>query len=360
MTAPAPTRAAMGHALNHLLVPVLLATGMALAYLGGFHQPEPHAVRLDVVGDGPAVAVLAQNIQDHLGDRAAVRTVDTVDQARAALQDRVIAGAYVPDPQRPTLMLASAASDTTAVTVQRMLGPIALAQGQPLAIEDVAPTADSDPTGQGIFFYLVALSVGSYSAAIAIASAGARLPMRRRTLLAAGAGAVISVLVTLIAGPLYGALPSATWSIGWLAWIYTTAIIMIGIGLHTFLGRWTTATLVTLFVMLNFTSAGGVFAPQLQPGFFASLHEFWIGSGLVEAGRTLMYFPGLGIGRQVLTLLLWLIVSVAVVGLAALTERRRTASSAPAEQPADVPAHGGAHAARPTVEDELEESAIAA
>jgi hypothetical protein len=103
-----------------------------------------------------------------------------------------------------------------------------------------------------------------------------------------------------------------------------------------------------------------VFAPERQPGFFAALHEFWIGSGLVEAGRTLMYFPGVGIGRQVLTLLLWLVVALGTVGLAALTERRRAASPAPVAEPAGRPAHGGAHAAEPAVEEELEESAVAA
>jgi hypothetical protein len=180
--------------------------------------------------------------------------------------------------------------------------------------------------------------------------------MRRRALLAVGAAGVITLPVTLVAGPLYGALPSAVWPIGCLAWVYTAAIVLLGIGLHTFLGRWTTATLVALFVMLNFTSAGGVFAPELQPGFLDALHEFWIGSGLVEAGRTLAYFPGVGIGRQVLTLFVWLVAALAVVGLAALAERRRAALAAP---DGDRPAHA-AHADEPAVEEELEQSAVSA
>jgi hypothetical protein len=310
-----------------------------------------------VVGRGPEVAVLAQTMQDELGDRVAVRTVTSVDAARAALEHRTISGAYVPDPETPTLMIASAASDTTAVTVERMLSPVALAQGLPLRVEDVAPAADTDPTSQGIFFYLVALSVGSYSAAIAIAAAGGRLAMRVRVLLAVGAGGVISLIAALIAGPLYGALPNSTGQIGLLSWVYTTAIVLIGIGLHTFLGRWTTATLVGLFVMLNFTSAGGVFAPALQPGFFAALHGFWIGSGLLEAGRNLMYFPGLGVGRQVLTLLLWLVAGLGLAGVAALAEQRRGARTAvPAEEPPAPAPAPDPHTTDDRVEEELEEA----
>jgi hypothetical protein len=350
-SAPADPRTVLRHVLTHLLVPVLLGTGMALAYLGAFHQPEPHAVRIDVVGQGPEVAVLAQTVQDQLGDRAAVRTVPTVADARAALTDREIAGAYVPDPAHPSLLLAGAASDTTAVTVERMLGPVALAQGLPLDVQDIAPVAGTDSTGQGIFFYLVALSVGSYSAAIAIGAAGGRLPMRVRALLAIGAGGLVSLICTLIAGPLYGALPSSAGAIGLLAWVYTSAIVLIGVGLHTVLGRFTTLALVALFVMLNFTSSGGIFAPDLQPGFFAALHSFWIGSGLVEAGRDLMYFPGLGIGRDVVLLVLWLAVGFALTAIGAAVERRRAARTA---TPAVVAAPQ-----EDAVEEELEQAVAA-
>jgi hypothetical protein len=330
---------------------------MALAYLGAFHQPAPHGMRLDVVGTGPQVATLAQGLQDSLGDMAAVRTVATVQEARTALEQLEIAGAYVPDPTHPTLLIASAASDTTATIVQRMLSPVALAQGLPLQVTDVVPTGDTDPTGQGAFFYLVALSVGGYSAAIAIGAAGARLPMRLRLLFGLGVAAVIVAITTAVAGPLYGALPNSVPQIGLLAWLYVSAVIWIGVGLHSFLGRWTTLTVVGLFVMLNFTSAGGVFAPSVQPGFFASLHSFWIGSGLVEAARRLLYFPALGIGTQVLTVALWAVAGLALATVAGLLEGRR---GMPVPTPAPAPVHDADPAddgaAESRVEEELEES----
>jgi hypothetical protein len=349
------------HLLSHLIVPVLLATGMALAYLGAFHQPSPDGMRLDVVGTGPAVATFAQGLQDSLGDMAAVRTVATVDEARTALERLEIAGAYVPDPTRPTLLIASAASDTTATIVQRMLSPVAPAQGLPLEITDVVPTADTDPTGQGAFFHLVALSVGGYSAAIAIGAAGARLSMRLRLLFGLGVAAVIAAIATAIAGPLYGALPNSSLQIGLLAWLYVSAVVWIGVGLHSFLGRWTTLTVVGLFVMLNFTSAGGVFTPSVQPGFFASLHSFWIGSGLVEAARRLLYFPAVGIGAQVLTLAIWAVAGLAVATVAGIAESRRSAPAVPpapveAAVAAPVPATVDDGAAATRTEEEIEQA----
>jgi hypothetical protein len=369
-TGVVPTRTVVRHVLSHLVVPVLLATGMALAYLGAFHQPQPHALRLDVVGTGPQVATLAQGLQNTFGDAASVRTVATADQAREELRRLEIAGAYLPDPTSPTLMLATAGSDTTAVTVQRMLGPVALASGQPLRVEDVVPTGATDPTGQGAFFYLVALSVGGYSAAIAIGAASAgRLRMRLRVVLGIGAAAVIAAVTTAVAGPLYGALPSSGWAIGALAWLYVSAVVFIGVGLHTFLGRWTTLALVSMFVMLNFTSAGGVFTPGLQPGFFASLHSFWIGSGLLEASRRLLYFPELGIGRNVLVLVLWALAGLGLAAAAALVEDRRQDRTAPApgrhEAPGAPTDAGATPATRADVpvgaraEAEIEESVVA-
>ncbi|HEY0484820.1 MAG TPA: hypothetical protein VGD72_01060 [Mycobacteriales bacterium] len=329
------TRTAVRHVLTHLLVPLFLGTGMALAYLGAFHEPSPHGVRVDVVGSTPQTQVLAQVLQDRLGDRVAIRTTPSEGAAREALAHQDIAGAYVPDPHRPALLVASAGSDTTAVTVERMFAPVALAQGLPLEVRDVVPTDRHDPTGQGIFFYLVALSVGSYSAAIAIGVAGSALAMRIRAGLAVLAAGVVTVLCTLVAGPLYHALPSHVGAIGLLSWLYSSAIVLLGVGLHTFLGRFTTATLVALFVMLNFTSSGGIFAPYLQNGFFSALHSFWIGSGLVEGGRKLLYYPGLAVRGDVGKIALWFAAALLVVGLAALAERRRGAASAvvtPAEE----------------------------
>jgi hypothetical protein len=340
---------ALRHVLTHLVVPLFLATGMALAYLGGFHHPDPRGLKVDVVGDTPRAMLLAQRVQDGLGDRVSVRTVGTEEEARAQIAGRQIVAAYVPDHRAPKLLLATAGSDTTAIAVERMLSPTALSRGLPLQVEDVVPTDSNDPTGQGIFFYLVALSVGGYSAAIAIGAAGAPLRMRSRAALGVLAAGAISLLAVLVAGPLYHVIPSHVLEIGLLSWWYVAAVVLIGIGLHTFLRRYTTATLVALFVMLNFTSSGGVFAPDLQPGFFAALHGFWIGSGFLEAGRNLLYFPAVGIGRDLTILGGWLFAGLAVVAVAAGAEQRRRAAAgnAAVEEEADP------------VEEELEETVAA-
>ncbi|NPC96722.1 hypothetical protein [Nocardioides sp. zg-DK7169] len=344
MSPSSAERHVLKHVAVHLLVPLFLGTGMALAYLGGFHQPTPHDLRVDVVGTGAEAKVIAQSLQDELGDTLDVRTVASAEEARQRIEGREISAALVSRPDVATLLYSDAASATTSTAVLTVFQAVSEKEGVRLQTENVVPVAaDGDPSGQSMFFYVVGLTVGAYAAGIAIGAAGAGLRIRTRVGLALVSSAVLTALVTATAGPLFGALPDHVAQIGLLAWLYTAGIILFGVGLHPFLGRLTTAAMVALFVMLNFTSAGGVYAPDLQPGFFGALHSFWNGAALNEAGRNLVYFPHLGVGREILTLVAWLLAGAALVGAAGVAERRR---------------RGGAHAAERSeadMEEELEE-----
>ncbi|MFD7860872.1 hypothetical protein [Streptomyces sp. NPDC059783] len=371
--APGSTAAALRHVLSHLVTPLLMCVGMGLAYLGAFHAPEPHDLRVDVVGSGPSAQVLAQTLQDKGDGALTVRTV--ADRAAAVdhLRTQDSYGAYVPG-TRPELLVASASSDTSATVVEKVFTEVAAGQGAPLKVTDTAPTADGDPTGQGIFFLLVAVSIGSYASVAVIGGAGAALPLRIRAALAAGASLVVSAIGAVFAGPLFGLVDQGLGGLWAMAWLYAAGILLIGVGLHTFLKRWTTLGVMVLFVMLNFTSSGGIFRPELQPGFFGALHAFWNGAGFVEGVRGHVYFGGHGLGRNVLVLALWLVAGLVLMALAGLAERRRKAAAAagPSAPAAAVPAApagerregpvgtepgaGAANGAREEMEEEMEEA----
>lgn len=359
------TKGALRHVLGHLLTPLLMCVGMGLAYLGAFHAPQPHDLRVDIVGSGPQAQVLAQTLQDKGAGALDVRTVPDRTTATAHLRDRASFGAYVPGGQagtgqadgaqadgtqgggvkaggvkaggvqasgvqaggaaaRPELLVASASSDTSAMAVEKVFTKVAATQGEPLKVTDVAPVASGDPTGQGVFFLLVALSIGSYASVAVIGGAGAVLPMRIRALLAAGMSLVVSLIGTVFAGPLFHLVDHGLGGVWALSWLYCAGILLIGVGLHTFLKRWTTLGVMVLFVMLNFTSSGGIYRPELQPGFFGSLHAFWNGAGFVEGVRGHVYLAGDDLGRNVLVLGLWFLAGVLVTALAGRAEARRT------------------------------------
>ncbi|WP_394428494.1 ABC-2 transporter permease [Streptomyces sp. SGAir0957] len=327
---PADQRAALRHVLTHLLTPLLMCVGMGLAYLGAFAAPEPHHLPVAVVGAGPEAKVFAQTVEDKAGDALDVRTLATRDAAVDQLRTRHIDGAYVLGGKAPELIVASAGSDTTVSVVQKIFTPVAARQGAPLKVTDVAPTVSDDPTGQGLFFLLVAVSIGSYASVAVLGGAGAALRMRTRALLAVGVSAVVGLLGAAFAGPVFHLAHTHLWGVWGMAWLYSAGILLIGVGLHTFLKRWTTLAVMVLFVMLNFTSSGGVFRPELQNGFFASLHAFWNGAGFVEGARSLLYFDQYGLGRHVWTLVAWLAVGAVAIGVAGVAERRRRRALVPA------------------------------
>ena len=49
---------------SHILIPLFLAAGMALAYLGAFHAAQPSNIPVGIVGEGPAAEVFAQTLND--------------------------------------------------------------------------------------------------------------------------------------------------------------------------------------------------------------------------------------------------------------------------------------------------------
>ncbi|MFI9352977.1 ABC transporter permease [Streptomyces lydicus] len=361
--------------LTHLVTPLLMCIGMGLAYLGAFAHPAPHHLPVAIVGSSRSAQLLAQSINDKAGGDLEVRTVAHRSTAVDQLKHQDIFGAYVPNgngnghgsgngnqdaengngPARangsgnasagangnatatgagnaatPELLVATAASDTSASVVQKIFTPLAAQQGAPLKVTDVAPTADDDPTGQGIFFLLVAISIGSYASVAVIGGAGAVLPIRLRAALAIGTSFVVSLIGTAFAGPVFHLVDHGLWGLWGMAWLYSAGILLIGTGLHTFLKRWTTLGVMALFVMLNFTSSGGIFRPEMQNGFFAALHSFWNGAGFVEGVRSHVYFDGYGLSGHLWTLALWLVVGVLMVGVAALAERRRRTAEAEA------------------------------
>ncbi|MEV7320762.1 hypothetical protein [Streptomyces sp. NPDC093970] len=316
---------ALRHVLTHLLTPLLMCLGMGMAYLGAFVHPEPHHVPVAVVGTGPKAKVFAQTVKDLTGDLLDVRTVPTRAAAVDLVTSRAVTGAYVPKAKAPELIVASAASDMDATAVEKVFTPVAAHDDRPLKVTDVVRPVADDPTGQGLFFLLIAVSIGSYASVAALGAAGGTLPMRIRALLALGVSAVVSGIGALLAGPAFHLAHHDLAGVWGMAWLYSAGILFIGVGLHTFLKRWTTLVMMVLFVMLNFTSSGGLFRPDLQNGFFGTLHAFWNGAGFVEGLRSLLYFGNDGLHRDVWTLVIWLLVGLALTSAAALYERARAA-----------------------------------
>ncbi|GAA3779226.1 ABC-2 transporter permease [Streptomyces chiangmaiensis] len=323
------TRHTVRHVVILLLTPLLMCLGMGMAYLGAFHAPHAHGLKVAVIGSSPRYQVLAQTIKDRAGDALDVTTVPNRAAAQRQIMDRDLVSAYVPSAKHPELLVAKANSDTSAAAAEAVFTTVAGKQGAPMRVTDLSQLSSGDPTGQGLFFLLVALSIGSYASVAAISAGGATLRVGIRAVIGLGTALVVSVIGTVLAGPVFHIADHHLLGLWGMALLYSAGILTIGIALHTFLKRWTTLALMVLFVMLNFTSSGGIFQPALQNGFFGALHAFWNGAGFVEGVRSLLYFDSADSGGCVLTLVLWLVAGLLLLAAAAVTERRTAPAPAP-------------------------------
>ncbi|UTT40165.1 hypothetical protein NMP99_02290 [Glutamicibacter mishrai] len=308
---PAPK--GWGKLARTMLIPFFLCAIMGLFYLGAFHQPTPHNVQVAVVGDSAATKVFAQTLQDESDGALNVRTVENKETAQQLVENREIVAAYESTKDSATLYASSAASETSVNIAQKVFMNVAYKQGQPFHAEDVVPAGEHDSTGQGLFFLLVALSIGGYASAVPLAGFMGKVKLPIRFAMAAVAAAVVATIAVIVSGPIYQIIQNHYASIWLISWVYAASIIMLGMGLHPMLRHWTTPILTMCFVALNFTSSGGIFQPAMQPGFFGALNTFWNGAGWLHAVQTLVYFPGQGIGMDILRLILWLIPGAALM-----------------------------------------------
>ena len=328
-TAVHPTRAPMRTVLSHIVVPMIMGLVMAVAYLGGFHKPTPHELPVAVVGSSASAQQFAHGLQDKLGDAVAVTTVPDRATAIDRLQHLDLYGAYLPGKGTGELLTASGASDSARTVVEQIFSRVAFAQHVPLKVTDAAPLDSSDPIGQNAFFFMVALTVGSYATSIAIGAAGGTRRFRDRIGLALGTAVVLPSVMLLIARFGFDMFAPHLLQVWLLSMLYSAGVLLVGVGLHPVVGRFATLLYSAVFVGFNFTSSGGVFSPELQPAFYARMHDFWIGSGFIESVRRLFYFPDVSLTGPLTILAGWLVVGVLCLALGHAVERRRAKGAEP-------------------------------
>jgi hypothetical protein len=305
-------------AIFTLLVPLYLSVAVATNYIGAFHAPKPHHVKVAIVGAPASTAPFAHELSLTPPNGFDVSQLVSVRQARRLVDERKLAGAYIPSSRPPTIIVATAASASLASFVEATFRQVAAAQDRPLAIDDVRPLPANNPSGAPNYFLIVICTLGGFLTVAALGLVAPTLPEYHRFAVAAAASLLAPIIGYLIAGPGYGTFSAS----------FGTIVAMLGLGaLYAFtvatttrllqLGLGARGTLVAslLFIFLNFPTSGGSVAPQLLPGFWRFLNHLWIGAAALDANRSTLYFGGVGVGTDVLKMLAWPVAWAAVVAV---------------------------------------------
>jgi len=193
---------------------------------------------------------------------------------------------------------------------------LATAQGAPLVVRDVRPLPSGDQIGVGVFMFMIVCTICGYIAPTILETAAPALLPGRRYLILAATAVLVATIAYLIGGLAFGTYTGSVGTI--LAFIGVGALygFIVGIGTRLFqvlLGLPAIFVSLAIFVFLNIASLGATYtAPVLAP-FWRFLSHFWIGAGAVDAERSLLYFGGAGVGADLLRLLAWAAVIVALL-----------------------------------------------
>ena len=321
-----------------MLVPVFFAIAFAACIIGSYHKPDPHNIKVAVVGPAAETAKLRARMQNAAGSAFAISPEASIAQATAAVRDRDVNAAFVPtaNPRKPaSIIVASANGRIVATAAESLARAATTAQGAQLAVREVRPLAPGDEIGLGVFMFLLVCTICGYLAPTILETIAPALRPARRYAIIAGTAVLVPTLVYLIGGLGYGTYKGSFGTI--LAFIGVAALYMFTLGagtrlLQAVLGPPAIFVSLAILVFLNIASLGATYTPPVMAPLWQFLNHFWIGAQAVDAQRSILYFGGDGVGADLLKLLAWTAVIVALLLLPAsrrLERQREVADAQP-------------------------------
>jgi hypothetical protein len=203
---------------------------------------------------------------------------------------------------------------------------ITTAQGAQRVVRDVRPLPPGDAIGVGVFMFMIVCTICGYFAATLLFTVAPALAPGRRYAIIAATAVVVPLIAYLIGGLGYGTYTGSFGTI--LAFIGVGALYVFAIGLITrllqvLLGPPALFVSLAIFIFLNIPSLGATYTAPVLPGFWRFFNHFWIGAETTNAERSILYFGGQGVGGDLLRLLAWTGVIVALLLLPASRKLER-------------------------------------
>jgi hypothetical protein len=297
-----------------VIVPVVVAIVLTL-FAWPSARLEPRDLPVGIAGPAAAVGQLERQLGAD-PDAFDVHRYANESEARAAVEDREVYGAFVMTPGGPKVLTSSAASPAVA----QLLGHAAAETGAPT--EDVVAAEHGAALPSSVLPLLIAGILIGVAAALLTSSA-----LGRAGLLVAG-----SALIGLVAAGIVQSwldVVEGDWIVN--AGVLGLTVLAIGAtvaGLYAWLGGAGIGVAAALMVFIGNPFSGAGSAPELLPepvGGIGQLLPPGAGANLL---RSTGFFDGAAAGVPVAVLLAWALGGLALVGLAAVGGRRPAAAPA--------------------------------
>jgi hypothetical protein len=297
-----------------VIVPLVVAVVLTL-FAWPSAKLEPRDLPVGVAGPAPAVGQLEQQLGANPDAFDVHRYADEAE-ARDAIEDREVYGAFVMTPDGPKVLSSSAGSPAVA----QLLGHAAAESGAPT--EDVVPAEHGAALPSSVLPLLIAGILIGVAASLLTSSA-----LGRAGLLVAGSAIIGLVAAGIVQGWLD--IVEGDWLVN--AGVLGLTVLAIGAsvaGLYAWLGGAGIGLAAALMVLIGNPFSGAASAPEMLPepvGGIGQLLPPGAGANLL---RSTGFFDGAAAGAPVAVLLAWALGGLALVALAAVRGRRPAATPA--------------------------------
>lgn len=304
------------------LIAILLVQALfVLAYVVATAAPKPDRIPFGVVGSQENTSGFGQKVQELAGSALEVRAFAREVDARTAIEDQQIFGAFVSTGRSTAILYtASAAGASVARVLSQAVPKAAATRGVTVTVQDLAPLPASDINGLVVFYVALACVVYGFSGTSMALGAAPKLSLPGQVAVIAGFSAAGGLVTALVAGPITGAL-----HMNYLPFAAIGALTMFVAGLFTALalelgGQKATLVVLIVLLVLGSPSSGGSVAPDLLPWFFRLIGQWLPPGAAVSALRNSVYFPDHQHAMPVVVLVGW----AAACLLGFVLARRRT------------------------------------
>lgn len=303
------------------IMPFVMVSMMFASYVGTMHNPHPRNMPVAVVGTG-AAAQAAVDLLDAADGAVDARLVATEAEALDLLGARDIAGALMVPADggdEATVFVATAAGASQSATVQQILVPVAVENAWTVTTQDIAVLPPGDSSGTAVLFAAMGMMLAGYvPLSLMLMAMPHLLSVRRFLPVLAGWAALTSSIIWIILGPVVGAVDGH-----YLHFLGVGMLTVMGVGITQllftkFMGPMAVLLGMAMWVVLGMPASNLALSVNVMPGFFSFLHGVLPLPAAGEALRSILYFDGQGVGGHLLTLALWVLVSL---GLCLLKER---------------------------------------
>jgi hypothetical protein len=309
-------------------VVLLVQAAFVLSYVGALHAPKPHKVALGAVGASPLPIAVGKQFS------LRITQYSSESDARAAIDQRKINGAFIVDSTGAKLIVVPAASPAMASALSNAFAAAGTAFGQKIAIVQVHTLPAGDAGGNASFLVVMALIIGGYLASTIGMVFGGRATRPRRLISLAVVAVFGALLTDTFAGPVLGAIPTSKFLALWGLFILVMmAVAFATAALQELLGAAGTLLVVVVFVIFGAPASGGTVPSAFLPGFWRTFGPYLPAGAGTTVVRNTIYFSGNDIGRSLIILAAYLVAG-ALTTIA--TQKRKPPSSAMAEAEASA------------------------